>query len=106
MKRIVCVDRSNYTVPVIPNWRRKVLAAHAQEKFCGKQIISFISTLEKDPDIDLNIYFNNLRSLRFLKNDTFFNRYKEILSKNGTLYAYYSPLRNTVYFDDFSTEQD
>lgn len=103
MKKINYIDSSFYKVETVSEEKRYKLKRDTEDKFYGAHVLGFISTLEKDSDIDLNILYNNLDSLSFVMNDPTFKKHKQ---QNRKLIAAYYPYTNKICFDSMSMNAD
>lgn len=103
MEKINYVNSSFYKVEQISEERKCKLKRETEDKFYGAHILGFISTLEKDPNIDLSLFYNNLDSISFRNDDPSFQKRKK---RNRKLIAAYYPYANKICFDSMSMDAD
>ena len=104
MKKIERVDRSDFIVMPISSEKEEELKNLTSTKFASQEILKFIAVLEKQPNVDLTIFFNNLESLSVSKNDPFFVTYKKL--KRERITALYLIMKNIIHYDEFSHQRD
>jgi len=97
---------TNFEVPIpyVSKDERKILKQGLNGAAYGRDILNFIAVLEQIPEIDLNIFFHNLRSLKVCRSDPWFSTYK---ARNcGNVKAAYCAKTNKIYIDDLSNDID